>query len=304
MTIEKLDANESAFFLRELEYIKARSRDEIYKKLKFADFIPVSTETPSGSESITWRQFSQIGSAKVISNYAKDFPRVDIYGEEFTRKIKDIGASYGYNSKEVKRSAIAGRNLNPKRSNAANRAIMQMHNTLAWTGNATYNIPGFIDYPGVQEYTVPVGAGGPKTFISKTPDEILLDLNSMITIVVDTTNGVENPNQIIMPIEQYRIISTTRLTDGDSNTILKFFLDNNPGVSVDWVVELKGAGASGTDRMMAYVKDNDHLEYDAPTIFNQLEPVREGMEYTVPVTGESAGVVVYYPLSVIFGDGI
>lgn len=304
MATNRLDAQESAFFLRELEYLKSKSRDVQYKELKFGNFIPISIETPSGSETITWRQFTQIGTAKIISNYAKDFPRVDIYGVEFTRKVKDIGSSYGYNMKEVKRAALANRNLNPRRANAANRAIMQEHNNLAWTGNTTYDIPGFIDYPGIQEYTVPNGAAAAKTFASKTPDEILLDLNSMITTVIDTTNGVERPNQIIMPIDQHRHISTTRLTDGDSNTILKFFLDNNPGVSVDWVIELKGAGAGGTDRMMAYVKDTDHLEYDAPIIFEQIEPEREGMEYTVPVRGESAGVVVYYPLSVIFGDGI
>lgn len=300
----RLDAAESIFFNRQLEYIKRQLRNVKYKMLRFTQFIPVTTETPSGMESITWRQDSAIGFAKFITNYAKDFPRVNILSEEFTRKIYDIGLSYGWNMKEIRRAKLLNANLKARDALATRRGINQKHNEICWTGDTDRNIPGFIDYPGITEYTVPNGVGGQPTFASKTPDEILTDLNGMVTAIVSTTNGVENPNQILLPIAQYNHLKNTRMTGGDSNTILSFFLSTNPGISVDWLIELSGAGAGSTDRMMCYARDPQNVEYEAPVLYEELPPEQRGMEFTVLARAESAGVVVYYPLSVCFGDGI
>ena len=304
MITMRLDSGESAFFKRQLEFIKARTFDTKYKELRYAMFIPVSSEVPSGSEFVTYHSFSLIGVAKIISNYAKDFPRVDIFGEENTRLIKDLGAAYGWSIKEIRRAARAGTNLNARKATAARRAIEQKHNEVAWFGDSVHGLNGLIDYPGISQYTIPVGAGASTTWALKTPDEILADLNGIVTSIISTTNGVEQPNQILLPIDQFRLISTTRVTDGDSNTILRFFMSNNPGVSVDWLTELSGAGAGGLDRILCYVRNPNNLQYEAPVVFEQFQEQQEGMEFEVPVHAETAGVEVYYPASVAYGDGI
>ena len=43
-----------------------------------------------------------MGFAKIISDYADDFSRVDIYGEEESVKVHSIGVSYGYNIMEIR----------------------------------------------------------------------------------------------------------------------------------------------------------------------------------------------------------
>jgi len=300
----RLDSKESAFFQRQVEYVKTRTYDTKYKNLKAVTLIPVSTEAPSGAVNIVYRSFSQIGTAKIIADYAKDFPRVDIYGTEETVKVFGIGVSYGYSIPEIRRAAMAGLSLEQRRANTAKRANDEKVDGLAWDGDSDYNIQGLIDYPGITEYTVPAGAASTKTWVTKTPDEIIADMAGIISAVSEATNGREEPNQIILPIAQYRLIKTTRMTDGDSSTILKFFLDNNPGVSVDWVNELDEAGASSTDRFMAYTRDPDHLTLEIPQPFEQFEADKDGMEYVVPCHSECAGVIVYYPTAVAYGDGI
>jgi hypothetical protein len=39
-------------------------------------------------------------------------------------------------------------------------------------------------------------------------------------------------------------------------------------------------------------------------MFEQFDPIQKGMEYEIPCHAETAGVIVYYPLSIAYGDGL
>ena len=301
----RLDANETVFFKRQLEYVKGRTYDEKYKLLKAFNLLPVSAEAPSGATEITWRSFKQYGMAKVIADYAHDFPRVDVFGEENTIKIKDIGDSYGYSLKEIRRAMMAGFDLESKRAMAARRAIDEKINTLAWSGDSTHNIQGFLSYPGITEYTVPsTGTGTTKTWATKTADQILTDLNGLVNAIVVGTNGIERPNTMIMPITQYNLLKNTRIGSTSDKTIWQFFTENNPDITIDWLTELATVGTGSTARFMAYSKDDTHVSLEIPSAFEQHEEDHKGLEYVIPCTASIAGVIVYYPAAVAYGDGI
>lgn len=302
----RLDANESAFFTRQLEYVKSRTYDTQYQELKATQLLPVSTEAPMGANEITWRSYTGIGQAKIIADYAKDFPRVDVYGTENTVKLKDIGDAYGYSLKEIRQSQYAGARLDQRRASMARRAIDEKIDGIAWNGDDDYNIQGFIDYPGINEYTVPddADADGPE-WIYKTPDEIIADLSGIVSTIIEATNGKETPDTILLPIAQYLLIANTRMTDGNDKTILKYFMENNPFITrIEWVTELDGAGASGADRMMCYKNASDKLTLEIPNPFEQFAPQQQGLEYEIPCLATTGGVIVYYPLSIAYGDGI
>ena len=302
----KLDAQESVFFTRELEYVKARTYDMKHRNLKAFELFPVSFEAPSGSTQITFRKYTDIGFAKIVQDYAKDFPRVDIYGEEETIKVRALGASYGYSIPEIRRSMIAGKQLDVRRASAARKAIDTLMNKLAFEGDSDFNIQGFINYPGITEYTVPNdGTGTSKLWTTKSADLIVRDLAGLVNAVVSTTNEVELPNTLILPVARYLLIANTRMGDGSDKSILRFFLDNNPHIDqIVAVPELAGAGVGATNRMMAYVRDEEHVTLEIPQAFEQLPEEQKGMEFSVACHAETAGVVVYYPMSVAYGDGI
>jgi len=301
----RLDANESAYFKRQLEYVKSRTYDTQYQELKATQLLPVSTEVPMGANEITWRSFTGIGQAKIIADYAKDFPRVDVYGTENTVKLKDIGDAYGYSIKEIRQSQYAGARLDQRRANMARRAIDEKIDGIAWNGESDYNIQGFIDYPGVNEYSVPNGTAGTATWSTKTPDEIVADLSGIVSTIIEATNGKEMPDTILLPIAQYLLIANTRMTDGNDKTILRYFMDNNPFITrIEWISELDGAGASSADRFMCYKNSPDKLTLEIPNPFEQFPPQQQGLEYEIPCLATTAGIIVYYPLSIAFGDGI
>jgi hypothetical protein len=305
-----LDTAQSAFFKRQLEYVKGQTYDEKLKDLKAFQAFPISSEVPSGATEVTWRSFKSYGFAKFISDYAKDFPRADVGGTEYTRKIFDIGLAYGYSLREIQRAALANLPLDSKRALAVRRGIEQKLNTIAFSGHYLSTgeemIPGFITYPAITEYAVPAtGTSTTKTWSTKTAAQILVDLNGIANAVSEGTSGKEEVNVIALPHAQYNLIKQTQFNAYSDKSIYTFFLENNPGVEIVWWGELNEAGASSTDRFMAYVKDAQHVTFEIPTMFEQLEEEREGpMAWSVPAVAQTAGVIVYYPAAVAFGDGI
>lgn len=302
----RMDAGESAFFTRQLEYVKSQTYDVKYKMLKATSLIPVSTEAPSGADTITYRSFSKIGFAKIISDYANDFPRADIYGEEKTAKVRSIGDSYGYSIKEIRRAQMAQMTLDQRRAEAARRANDEKVDSIAWNGDSETGLQGLINYPGTTEYTIPAdGTGASKTWSSKTPDQIVRDVTGLVNAVVNTTNGREAPDTLILPITQYMQLANTRMPYGTDKTIMTFILENSPFIkTIDWVVELKAAGVGATDRIMIYTRNPMNLTLEIPQPFEQFSPQQKGMEYEIPCHSETGGVIVYYPLSVAWGDGL
>jgi hypothetical protein len=300
----RLDDQEKVFFKRQVEKVKSKTYDKKFKNLKAKMFLPVSTEAGPGADYIIWYSFSKAGMAKIIADYAHDFPRVDVFATENQSRVKGIGASYGYNIQEIRRAQMAGVPLNQRRADASRRAIEEKIDNVAWYGDSDFNIQGFFDYPGITEYTIPNGASGDTEWSTKTPDEIVADLSGIRSAITVPTKGREEPNQWLIPRSNYELINQTRMTDGTDKTILSYFLSNNPGISIDPLDELEGQGTGGSNRMMCYVKDPNNVTLEIPQPFEQFEEDKVGMEYVVPVHARIGGVIVYYPQSVAFADEI
>lgn len=301
-----LDANETFFFARELEYVKSKSYDIEFPEMKAFRHLPISTEAGEGANAITYAQFEETGMARVIESYANDLPRADIRGKEYTTLVRSIGVSYGYSIQEIRAAIYVGRSLTQRQSNAARRANDQSINRLAWFGDDTYNIPGLINNANIPATTVPAdGIGASTLWVNKTPDQILRDLNTITNGIVSLTKGVEMPNTVLLPVAQYTLIASTPRSSVSDTTILEYFIQNNPFITtVDWVPELAGAGVSGSDIFIAYDKNPDKLTMEIPMPFTQFPPQERGLEFVVPCESRYGGIIVYYPLSLAFGEGI
>lgn len=302
----RLDSNESVFFNRELAYVKARSYDAKYAELKGLSLIPISTEAGAGVNEIIFHQYRGVGFAKVIADYAKDFPRVDIYGEEKAVKVKGIGDSYGYSIKEIRASQRTGKNLDQRRAITARRAHDEMMNRMALKSNVADGTFGLLDFPGITEVTLQAdGTNSSKTWASKTPDQIVRDINDLVNAVMEPTSAREVPDTLLLPIAQYNDIATRRIGEAGEKTLMRYILDNSPYIKrIDWLSELKNFGAGGTNRALVGRFDEEHLTLEIPQPFEQFEAQQEGMEFTIPCHSECAGTIIYYPLAFAYADGI
>ena len=305
----RLDINESAFFRRQLEYILAKTYDVKYRDLLAFSLIPISNEAPSGATQVTWRQYTGVGFAKIIQDYTSDFPRIDTYGVENTTLIYGIGASYAYTVVEIRRAQMANVPIDQKKANFARRAIEQVINTLAWVGDTNFHINGLLNFPGITQATIVAdGSGSSTLWANKTPDQVIRDLNNLVTAVINTTNGKEIPTDLLLPISNYTYISQTKMSTPSDKTILQFFLENQRAAGwiqrVTMLPDLNGIGALGTNRALVYCRDEDHLTLQIPQPYEQFPMDQKGMTFEVICHAETAGVLVYYPLAIAYFDGL
>lgn len=301
-----LDSNESAFFNRELAYVKSKSYDAKYAELKGLKLIPISTEAGAGVNEIVYRQYRGVGFAKVIADYAKDFPRVDVYGEEKSVKVNGIGDSYGYSIKEIRASQRTGKNLDQRRAITARRAHDEQMNKMALKTDTVNGTNGLLNYPGITEIALQAdGTGSSKKWKDKTADQIVRDISNMVDAVMVPTSAREIPDTLLLPITQYNDIATRRIGEDGTKTLLKYILENSPYIKkIDWLAELKGVGADNSDRAMVGIFDEEHVTLEIPQPFEQFEAQQEGMEFSIPCHSECAGTIIYYPLAFAFADGI
>lgn len=301
--VSHLDAMGNAQFAKALEVVRRNNLELRFPQFMARQLVPVKNDIDPGVQVITWRSYGPVGMAKIISNYADDLPRADVQGEENSSKVYSIGNSYGYNIDEVAASAYSGQALETKKAAAARRANEERVEALTAVGDSRFGILGLLNQPNALVYTVPAGAGGSTTWALKTPDEILADLNGIKRAVINTTKGAEKVNTIVLPETQRGIIQTTRLSDNSDTTIEEFWTKTNPGIEILGWERLAGAGAGGTDRIVAYNRDPEYIELNIPKEWTELSPQERNLEVVVPCHSRFGGVVLYYPLSMIYADG-
>jgi hypothetical protein len=296
---------DNVFIERQLEYVKAKSYDIKYADLIARQLIPVSHETPPGAATVKYNSYDMFALAKVISSYGTDLPRSDVRVTETRQVIQSLGSSYGYNVQELRAAAMAGLPLEQRKANAARRAIEQKFDLIATSGDATNGLQGILTQANAQTYTIPNGQGGFQAWSTKVGLEILADMNLATAQVVTSTNDVEHPTTLAVPLKQFAIISMTPVNTGIPATVLQHFLKSSPWIKevIPWY-RLTGAGAGASDRMLIYVRDPDHLWLEIPQEYEQFPVQPLGLEFRIPCHARCGGVIVPYPLAIIYGDHI
>lgn len=305
-----LDANESTFFARQLEFIKSGLFDVKYAETEATKLFPVSSNVPLGAKTITYRQFDKKGKAKILASQGHDFPRVSLSGKEFTSKIVTLGSSYEYTLNDLRSAQFAGFDSINRLAVVCRGAVNQLIDDLVFFGDAEFNVSGVLN-----NGTIPVttiindGTGSTTEWANKTPTQIFRDLNQIINEVVENTLKVEKPNRLIMPVAQYHLISQTPMdTASGAATILEYFIRNNPYITsrdaVMPVNQLAGAGAGSTDVALAYNASLENISVEIPNPFETLPLQNDGWEFEQKCIADCGGVIIYFPKSMNKAEGI
>lgn len=302
----RLDAVSQIFFARQLEDVQRRVYEFEYPEFKAFDLIPVSYDVSPGAEFITNTQYQSVGRARVINSYADDLPAASLAGAQFTTPVKSIGTSYRYSHQEIRAARYAGLSLELRLAEAARRANDQLVNDLALVGDPLTGMSGLVNAPGVPVLTVPAdGIGNSTLWSTKSPAQILRDLNLIVNQIVVNSNGVERPNTLLLPLEQWTYISSTPRSENSDTTILTYFLANNPFITrVEWLNQLSGSGTAGANQMIAYDRRDSRLAMYIPMPFTQYPAQERNLEFVICCESRFGGVSVFYPLSVLIGEGI
>lgn len=294
----RLDAAESIFFSRELEFIKSRTYDKRYPELKGRMFVPVSNETPSGAVEVTYEQWDRVGRSKIVTPGSTDSPRVDVLANQFSRPVRWGTASYGWNLIEIRQAMIAGKPLTDRKASAARRAQEELVDEVCAIGAPSYGIAtGFLNNADV---TIDAATG---VWSGLTADQIIADVTSLVTGMATETKGVERANTLILPEEQYADIKTRPRSTGTDTTVMEFILDKFEIAIESWY-RCNAAGAGGVNRAVFYRRDPDFVQQEIPQEFEQLPVFQHGSNFEVETLIATAGTTFYYPKSARYLDGI
>lgn len=289
-----LDSSAQAFFARQLEYIKAKSYDVVHADLIARELFPVSNEAPEGVDTITYRTYDMIGVAKIINSFGDDLPRADVYGKETIVPARAIGSSFAYNRNEILQSQLTGLPLDQRRANAVQRAWEEKIDEIAWNGSAVDGLIGVLNHPNVPTLASSTGAG----WLLATPDEVIADVNAWVSQMQETTKKKEQGDTVLLPIAEYNHINATPRASNSDTTIKKFILDNVEGIK-----DIRSVNELSTTALF-YKKDPDKLQLEIPKELEFLPPQERGLELLVPAWGKTAGVNIYYPLSLLYITGV
>ncbi len=301
----------SVFFARELDYIKANAYDVLYPEFNAVNLFPTTSEVDPGAETITYYSYEKTGMAKIIQNYATDLPRTDVKGKPTTSNIKSLGASYGYSVQEMRASRMAGKSLDVRKGDSAKYAIDRKINEIAWAGDKETGLVGVLS-PGndVPMYTLPMNAAGTSSrWVDKTPKEILADVKSILSFVDKVTLSVEKPDVLALPTDAYNHIEMTPRSEQSDTSIRKWILDNM--TQLKDIVKAPELNASSNitpyaeqDVAFLYKDDPNKFSIEIPLPFYQHTIQPEKLEFVIPCESRIAGVIIYYPLSMLIIPGV
>lgn len=318
----RLDVAETIFFMRELAEIKPQMFDVIYATLKGRQFVPIISGD-SGAETFIFTQFDKSGKAKRISGAAGDNPRVNVKGVQFINPYNSYGASFDYNVQELRAAAKAGRSIDALRAKQCRAAIAELQDDILALGDpdadngsgSSSPMEGLLSYcltgMGTQSFVVPQIAGSSVWIGNKTTDQIILDVNTFLSLIPQNTKDSFKPNTLLLPVAEYLYLASTPRSTISDTTILTFLEDAWPDVEFMSWNRLSGAGANAVspgngahDMMVAYDRSPERLWCPITIEYEQLAPQLEKYTYAVYAEMRMGGVVSPYPLSMAFAAGI
>lgn len=186
-----------------------------------------------------------------------------------------------------------------------------------YVGDSDLGFKGLFNNTSITANAVAVGAGGSKLWSQKTPQEILADVNTLLTNTWAAAGWAVWPDQLRLPPDQFAYIISTIVSAAGNQSILQFLKENNISrastgkeLNIQPVKWLIGAGTGGTigtadghNRMVAYSKNVNFVRF--PMTLLQRTAIENRGLYQITTYWNRFGVVEFvYPETVQYADGI
>ena len=171
---------------------------------------------------------------------------------------------------------------------------------------------GLCNSPSIVRSAALAGAGGSTAWRDKTADEILNDINLAISAVWEENDCAADalPNHILVPVEQYGLLVTRKVSDDSERSILTYVQENNlttrqgRELKIDSCKWCSGAGTNSTDRMVVYMNQEDRICFNLTQPLRRFETEYMDMRIKIPYYGQFSEVRFLYPSTVRYLDGI
>ncbi len=232
--------------------------------------------------------------------------------------LRPWGLELKFSILELESAARTGRSIEDQKYEALKMKNQMDTDEQVYVGDASTGDTGLLNASTVTNVSnLPNGALGFTTWATKTPDEILADVNTILVSAWTQSGYAVMPDRLLLPPTQFGYISTQKISSAGNQSILKYLMENNilatsgqgqlKILPAKWLV---GAGVGGTigtpgtvDRMVAYTKEQRFVRF--PKTMLARTPVQYDSIYHKTTYYCRLGVVeVVYPETLAYRDGL
>ena len=250
----------------------------------------------------------------VTAGGANGIPIVQASVDKGVYKAHTFAAALRVMWQDMQRANFIGRSLDNLLQDGVRMAYDKHMDANVYVGITEYGTTGLVNNPDAVETTAANGAAGTATWATKTPQEILKDVNDALVAGwnANANDPTAIPNHILLPYEQYLYILTTKVTDLATETIYDFLMKNNAATKaggdlfIGPTVWCKGAGTGSKDRMVVYNNDRRFAKMDELVPLSRImsAPVVTSVCYDTAYMANLSEVQIFYPTSIRYVDGI
>ena len=289
----------------------------LYGEIQWRDVVPeasVDTQINPGANVASYRVRDIRGKGSFRATHDQGIPTVGQSLDKILVPIEVSGVSAVFDRDDARQIQFGyNENLLTELTTIMREACERhVEGTIFFGDDAVKDFEAWLDYSLVTVANAPNGAGGFSEWTTKTPAEIIADINNAISTVWNGTKQVHLPDTVFLPGEQLALIASTAKGEETDTTILEFVKKNNIYTSLTGT-ELKfkairyldGAGAGGEDRMVVAQQartDNFKLPFSLP--FDLLEPQEAGFSVELYAEYKFGSIHIRYPSNMLYTDGI
>ncbi len=294
-----------SFFISQLAYTEAALYSRQYTPMQYQRFIPITSEAGEWAQNVRYQTYDGVAMGRRASSKPDDINLVDVTMAEKSFDIAPGDIGYHYTQQEIIQSAYLRNPLSNARMVMAMEGFQRHMNKVALWGEGA-DLFGLLQNPSIPKGNAPAGG-----WANASPDNILKDLRTLLMIPFQASSNNDVPNTILLPADQFSILSSTPRSSHSDTTILEFFKDNNlyrdytgGAINVYPCFGLESAGTGNSARALAYVNSQDRLAMHIPMPLKFLAPQLRGQAVYVPGMYRYSGVEVRYPQSFYYMEGI
>lgn len=250
------------------------------------------------------------GNMPWISAETVDIPGISVNGQKITLPLRLLARELTYTSVELDRSQLTGQSIDTQKMDALNLLYQMNTDQMVYVGSSDVGATGLLNNASISLMAVPNGATGSPLWTQKTPDEIVFDINTLITNAWAAAAYAVCPGSLLLPPAKFAYISSQKVSSAGNVSILKYIKDNCIALEVNGrpleinpVKWLPGLGTDGEDRMVAYTNDESRVRFPMVPIRRETAYYR-GIRFAAPYLWAFGEMEIVYPETVFYADGI
>ena len=301
-----MQQNRLQFVESQAAHIEANARMVQHGSIQYPELVGISREASPYADVITYYSWDGTGDMIDLSNRGNDYPFVQVSQQQHNVNIEWKGLAYDWSDREIGRAMMTGIPLSDRKVRMAFRIWEEEKDRVFINGDASKGWDGFVN-----NSNVPVLTALTATFAASTGIEIAEAVNEALSAVYSSTNQVRIADTLCLPVAQATLMATKAIGDDADRNVMSYIRENNiytqmtgRPLMIRTLRQLDGAGAGGTDRMVAYSRDMNVLRYHIPQELQFLEPQRRADSWVYYGYGVQAGLEIMEPGAMRYQDGI